>query len=107
MSAGDWWDVRFNFYQASVSLILIVAVLACYRTWWAKSFACVALCQIAINTYDAIMGLHFTTYNAAQSVLNALEFVLLFGVGGFMELRQAYEHHRDAAGTPDCPDNNS
>jgi len=93
--AGDWWDADLNFWQSATSFAVLVAVLSCYRTWWALAFACVCVWQIAINGYDATVGIEYVRYNTIQDILTLLEFLLLFGAG-FMELKGAYERYRDA-----------
>jgi hypothetical protein len=96
MMAGDWWDSAFNFLNGGVSLVLILAVLHAYRTGWAKSFACVSLLQVLMNTADAVWGIAVDTYNATQTILNTLEFILLFFVGTAAELESGNERARSA-----------
>lgn len=88
-AAGDWVTPFFSAYAASLSLILIIASYP-LRQSWAFAFRSLCLVRILFESADAYYYFPDNTYDAIVSVLNMLEFFILFGVGGLMTLRGWY-----------------
>lgn len=93
--AGSWFDYSFNFYQASISLFLILCALPFSKFWWIRSFCTIALLQIALNVADYFSNVPPDAYNATQTVLNAIEFMLLFVVGCIAQRRDYADNSFD------------
>ena len=85
--AGPWYDYNFTLYQSSISLFLILCALPFRHFWWIRSFCTIALLQIALNVADYFSNVPPDAYNATQTVLNAIEFMLLFVVGCIAQRR--------------------
>lgn len=87
LMAGPWYDYNFSVYQSSLSLFLILCALPFRQFWWIRSFCTIALLQIALNVADYFSNVPPDAYNATQTVLNAIEFALLFVVGCIAQRR--------------------
>jgi hypothetical protein len=80
--AGDWYDTHYHLYQASISLGLMIFVLLMSTDWWRAEFAAICMLQILHSSGDYLWPFPPENYNAIQSVLNSIEFFIIFGAGG-------------------------
>jgi len=83
--AGEWASLYFNAYAASLSLLLIIAS-ARIRERWADYFRALCLTRILFEVADAYTYFPDMQYDNAVSVLNMLEFMTLFCMGGLITL---------------------
>jgi len=94
--AGDWYDLRYNVYQAGISLILLVVSQTWLKRWWCPELGAVLVLQMLLNAGDALVVIDAPHYNDIQSVLNVAEVLILVGFGMPTEIyRMSRDKRRD------------
>lgn len=94
--AGDWYDARFNLYQSTIPLALILLAKTLIESDKARfALYSILLIQIFLNLADFLINLAPLQYNSAQAVLNILE-IFVLTICGIAELGLYADSRRDS-----------
>jgi hypothetical protein len=75
--AGPWWDEAYNFWQATLPLTMLCAVVLLPAQRWSNVLIALLLAEIALNATDAFLILSAEVYNSNQSLLNTCQFLCM------------------------------